>query len=309
MESEFVRWLRTRLPASEWLGLGPGDDAALLRLGASGQAVVTTDLLVDSVHFRLGTDHPRRIGRKLLAVNLSDLAAMAAEPVAVVVSLCIPNSGGLALAKELYEGLLPLAEEFQIAIAGGDTNCWDGPLVIDCTAIGRPTDRGLLRRDGGRAGDALLVTGAFGGSFLGKQFDFTPRIREALHLNRDYQLHAGMDCSDGLALDASRLAEASGCGLVLDLAAVPIAAAADQMAASSQRTPLAHALGDGEDFELLLAVPADEARRLLADQPLETPLTQVGEFVEELGLFQREDAGRKPLAASGYLHDDTSHTQ
>lgn len=302
MESEFVRWLRTRLPASEWLGLGPGDDAALLRLGASGQAVVTTDLLVDSVHFRLGIDHPRRIGRKLLAVNLSDLAAMAAEPVAVVVSLCVPTSDGLALAKELYEGLIPLAEEFHVAIAGGDTNCWAGPLVINCTAIGRPTDRGLLRRHGAQAGDVLLVTGAFGGSFLGKQFDFTPRVREALQLNRDYRLHAGMDCSDGLALDAGRLAEASGCGLVLDGAAVPVAAAADELAATSGRTPLEHALGDGEDFELLLAVAADEARRLLDDQPLETPITQIGEFIEELGLFQREGENRKPLAPTGFLH-------
>jgi len=302
MESEFVRWLRTRLPSSERLGLGPGDDAALLRLGTPGEAVVSTDLLVDTVHFRVGTDHPRRIGRKALAVNLSDLAAMAAEPVAAVFSICVPKREGLALAQELYEGLIPLAEEFNVAIAGGDTNSWDGPLVIDCTVIGRPTEHGPLLRSGARPGDWLLVTGAFGGSILGKQFDFTPRIREALQLHRDYTLHASMDCSDGLALDASRLAEESGCGVAFDLATVPIDPAAEQLAQQDSRTPREHALGDGEDFELILAVPAEVAIRLIDEQPLVTPLTKVGEFIQERGLFSEESGSRELLGAIGFLH-------
>lgn len=300
MESEFVDWLRTRLPSGERLGLGPGDDAALLRLGATSEAVVTADLLVDSVHFRVATDHPRRIGRKALAVNLSDLAAMAAEPLAAIISISIPKSAGIALAKELYEGLIPLAEEFHCLIAGGDTCSWDGPLVINITAIGRPTPHGLLLRSGARPGDRLLVTGQFGGSLGGHQFDFTPRVREALELNAKYTLNAGMDCSDGLALDASRMAEASGCGLRIDPARVPIR---DAARVAADRTPLEHALGDGEDFELLLAVPPDEAARILADQPLAIPITDVGEFLEQPGLWQPSDTGSLvPLAASGFLH-------
>src|SRR5690606_13447043 len=149
-------------------------------------------------------------------------------------------------AVELYRGMIPLAEQYGVAIAGGDTNSWDGPLAITVTAFGRVTERGPLTRSGARPGDLLLVTGALGGSILGRHLRVEPRVREALLLNERYELTAGMDISDGLALDASRLAAASRCGVALRLDSIPISGDAVELAERDGKTPLAHALGDGE---------------------------------------------------------------
>src|SRR5205085_12612300 len=122
--------------------------------------------------------------------------------------------------------------EFNCPIAGGDTNSWDGPLVISVTALGEvPRERRWLR-SGARLGDAILVTGRFGGSILGRQFDFQPRVWEALWLAENATVHAAMDVSDGLSLDLARLCEASGCGALLDLTSIPIAAAANQLSSN-----------------------------------------------------------------------------
>ncbi len=304
MESEFVRWLRTRLPSSPLVRVGPGDDAAVLQASdAAGEQVVTCDLLCDGVHFRVGTDNARRIGRKALAVNLSDLAAMAAMPVAGFFAVALPRDRSVC-AEELYEGILPLAEEFSLAMAGGDTNVWDGPLVISITLIGRCAGGASLLRSGARPGDHLLVTGQFGGSLLGHQFDFQPRIREALWLCEHYSLHAGIDCSDGLLLDASRMAEESECGVVIDLQSVPIAEAAVMMAKRQGDTnsALEHALADGEDFELLLAVPQKDAQKIIQSQPLDVSLRCIGTFIEQPGLWQATDAAPIPLEPRGFLH-------
>lgn len=283
--------------------MGPGDDAAVLDLGRRAECVITVDLLTEGVDFRLGETSLERIGRKALAVNLSDLAAMAARPLAAVVALALPRTAALETAIGLYGGLLPLAERFQTAIAGGDTNTWDGPLAISLTLVGQTTDRAVLRRDGARPGDAIVVTGAFGGSILGKQFDFDPRVEEALLLNERCDLHAGMDVSDGLSLDLSRLCAASRCGAMLDLAAIPIAAAGIELARGDRLLALEHALSDGEDFELLFALSMTDARRLVEEQPLDVPLTIIGEFVAEPGLWQRlPDGKRRELAPRGYLH-------
>jgi thiamine-monophosphate kinase len=312
MESQFIAWLRDRLCGHRRLRLGPGDDAAVLRLADRSQCVVTTDLLTDGVDFVLSRTEARRVGHKALGVNLSDLAAMAARPVAAVVALALPRQGGLELAKQLYEGMLPLAERFDLAIAGGDTNTWDGPLVIAVTAIGETTERGPLVRSGALVGDRIVVTGQFGGSILGRHLDVEPRVAEALLLHERYELHAGIDCSDGLSLDLSRLCAESGCGAVIDLDRVPIAAAAVELAINSPGrkagvgalTALDHALSDGEDFELILAVPPDEAARMIAEQPLPgVRLTDIGEFVAEQGLGQRDAVGDiAPLRPQGWEH-------
>ena len=319
-EAEFVRWLSERLPQSKNLTLPMGDDGALLAPTATdinpAQIVATTDLLSDGIDFRLGEVDPQRIGRKALAVNLSDLAAMAARPLAVVMASALPSQssagwlpakydsqpdrpqGVLELAKSLYEGMLPLAERFNVPIAGGDTNLHDGPLVLSGTALGTVTREGPLTRSGGQPGDRLLVTGTVGGSLAAHQFDFTPRIEEALQLNAAYELHAGLDISDGLAIDAARLATSSGCGAAIDLDRLPISAAAHLL-----DNPVEHALADGEDFELLLAVPPQEAVRLLAEGPLACGLTDIGELVSQTGLWQRSADGKlAPLAATGWLH-------
>ncbi|MCE9526487.1 MAG: thiamine-phosphate kinase [Planctomycetales bacterium] len=305
MERDFLRRLLPRLPGHPRLLLGPGDDAALLALAKDNACVVTTDMLMDGVDFELGQCDVKRIGRKSLAVNLSDLAAMAARPVGVVISLALPRKGGEELAFQFYKGLLPLAVEFETAIAGGDTNSWDGPLVISITAIGEVIPGKEWRRSGARPGDEILVTGSFGGSILGKHFDFTPRVREALLLAEQYDIDAAMDVSDGLSLDLSRMCEASGCGAVLDLKQVPIAPAAFELASQKQDglTPPDHALADGEDFELILAAAPEVAAKLLATQPLGVPLTSIGKFVKESGMWQETTEGtRQPLAPRGYEH-------
>jgi thiamine-monophosphate kinase len=313
MEAEFIRWLCERVPSHASLPLGLGDDAAVLSLAGRSDIVITTDLLSDGVDFDLAAVSPRLVGRKALAVNLSDLAAMAARPLAAVVSIALPRSGAssqlpLDLAKLIYDGLLSLAVEFGVALAGGDTNTHDGSLVISVTALGALTERGPLTRRGGRVGDKLLVTGTLGGSILGHHFDFTPRIREALLLHERYELHAGMDISDGLALDLSRLAAESGCGAVIQTDHLPISDAARQLARGEsaidvEQAAVRHALGDGEDFELLLAVPSTAADAILRDQPLECPITCVGELVAGEGLWQQTTrSARIPLEPTGWQH-------
>jgi thiamine-monophosphate kinase len=302
MEFELIEWLARRVPSYADLPVGIGDDAAVV--ATTGQTLVTVDMLNDLVDFDLRRDSPRRIGRKALAVNLSDIAAMAGRPTAAVVSLALPRDGGLALARELYEGMLPLAERYRVAIAGGDTNSWEGPLALSITLLGAVSPRGPLQRSMARPGDRILVTGEFGGSILGHHFDFEPRVEEAQMLHARYELHAGIDVSDGLSLDLSRICRASGCGAVMDLQRVPVSAAAEELAAQDGKSALEHALSDGEDFELVLAVPPEVAEHILAEQPLGAlRVTDVGEFVAEHGLWSRATGGREPLEPKGYQHE------
>jgi len=308
IEREFVNWLQANLPASKHLRLGVGDDASVLRWADGRDVVVTIDSIHDQIDFILSDVEPALVGHKALGVNLSDLAAMAAEPVAAVVSLVLPRPGtgrytAFDLATELYRGMLPLAEEFAVAIAGGDTNTWEGPLVISVTAIGRTTARGPLTRSGARAGDYLLVTGRLGGSILGRHLRVAPRVREALLLHERYQLHAGIDISDGLSLDAMRMGEASGCGVALQLEAIPISPDAQRLAATTGKLPLDHALADGEDFELLLAAPPEVADEIVRQQAISVPITWIGRFIPQQGMWQLGEAGDlKPLAPKGYEH-------
>lgn len=301
MERELIDWLRKRVPPDPRLPLGLDDDAALVK--SSRDVVVTVDALMDGVDFDLTLVDARRAGRKALAVNLSDLAAMAARPTVALVSLVLPRHDGLELARQLFEGLLPLAERHAVGIAGGDVNSWDGRLAISVTAMGEPTSRGVWTRGGARPGDWIVVTGSFGGSLLGRHLDFEPRVNEALLLAERYEIHAATDVSDGLGLDLSHVAESSGVGFVLELAAVPVAADAIALAQSDGRAPLDHALADGEDFELILALSPDEAQRLLRDQPLDIPLTRIGQFTADGGFVQvAADGARAPFAPRGWEH-------
>ena len=305
MEFEFIRWLQSRLPGHPGLEVAAGDDAAVLRLAAGERAVLAVDMLTDGVDFELSQVSPERVGRKALAVNLSDLAAMAARPLAAVVALALPRVGALELAKTLYEGLLPLAERYNLAIAGGDTNTWDGPLVISVTVVGEAAAGGPVLRSGAKPGDWIVVSGRFGGSRLGHHLDFEPRVAEALWLAARYPVHALIDCSDGLSLDLARVAEASGCGAVVELPRIPLAEAARAWAAKANdgSTPLDHALCDGEDFELIAAIEPEAASELLASQPLDCGLSCIGQFVADKGLWQVDASGkRRPLAPRGYEH-------
>lgn len=303
-ENAFVAWLRGQTQPSARVLLGPGDDTAALAWG-KGTCLITADMLLEGSCFTLEGSPIQvagvppasayRVGRKAMAVNLSDIAAMAGVPVAAVVSVGLPRRGGRALAEELYRGLRDVADEFGVAIVGGDTNTWDGPLVINVTVQGEPGPAGIIRRSGARVGDWLMVTGALGGSIRGKHLDFAPRVREALELASLVGLHAMMDLSDGLGADLPRLCAESGVGAVVRAASVP----------RTEGASLEAALGDGEDFELLFAVGEKDGRRLLADQPITgVKLSAVGEVVPE-GLWLEKDGALVPLPRVGWEHEMT----
>lgn len=304
MENEFLNSLPTLLPGSPQVALGVGDDAALLNIPSGEQLVVTTDMLTDGVHFALAEHSPEQVGRKSLAVNLSDLAAMAAKPLAAFVALNVPSDIASAeFSRQLLRGMLPLANTHNCPIAGGDTNVTAGPLTISVTVLGSVAGNTAWLRSGAQPGDTLLVTGKLGGSLLGHHMTFEPRVSEALTLRDAYDIHAAMDISDGLALDLSRLLGQSGCGATLNLPCIPIAPASIDRAHTSGKTPLEHALGDGEDFELLLAAAPEVAKQMLADAPLACGLTDIGQCNAELGLRGRDAAGNEsPLAATGFEH-------
>jgi thiamine-monophosphate kinase len=299
-EFAFIDWLRRRTPTAARVRVGPGDDTAVVDWSTSHPLLITTDMLLEGSCFLLEQAGPRRVGRKAMAVNLSDVAAMAGIPVAAVVSVGLPRQGGRALAEELYLGLREMADAFDTAIVGGDTNSWDGPLVINVALLGEATAHGPVRRKGAKLGDWLLTTGSFGGSIRGKHLDFTPRVREALQLHEAAPLHAMIDVSDGLAADVWHLCEESDCGAVLHAGSIPIAPAVEGI--QDGQSPLDHALGDGEDFELVFAVAPEDGQRLLEQQPVPgVTLARIGECVEQ-GLWLEEMGHRRPLEPRGYVH-------
>lgn len=298
-EFEYIAWLRAQTPADARVRIGPGDDCAALA-PPSRELLVTTDMLMDGTDFVLAEIGPRRAGRKAMAVNLSDIAAMAGTPTAAVVSVALPR-GGRELAQELYLGLREVTDEFGVALVGGDTNSWNGPLVISVTALGEATARGPVRRSGAHPGDWLFVTGPLGGSILGHHLDFMPRVREALALHNTVDLRAMLDISDGLAADLNHICEESRCGAVLFAEEIPISDAARELSRTSGLTPLAHALGDGEDFELVFAVSPADGKKLLREPPI-PGLAKIGVCVEA-GLWLEAGGVRTPLAPTGWVHD------
>jgi len=307
LEHSFIAWAKQRASRLAQVKVGIGDDAAVLV--ADHPMVVTTDSLCDGTHFILSECGPRAVGRKLAGVNLSDLAAMAAVPKALFLSLCLPNSLGgndkanqpSSLAVEIFEGVYEYAERFQVAIAGGDTNVWSGPLVVHMTAIGEAPTKGPWLRSGARPNDLIVVSGELGGSLLGRHLNVEPRIELARQLHERCDIHAATDISDELGIDLLSIASASGCGAELVLDKIPIAAAAHLMSKTSGRTPLDHALGDGEDFELLFAISPQDAAKLPAEMD-GIPLTVIGKFSSRTGLWGREGSRVRQIPPKGYSH-------
>jgi thiamine-monophosphate kinase len=300
MEQSFVAWAKMRARRLPQVKLGIGDDAAVLAC-TGDDIVITTDTLMDGVHFKSEDVSGERIGRKLIGANLSDLAAMAAEPVAVFLSFCFPRNTNQQLAADIYEGVCQVAEQFQVAVAGGDTNCWDGPLVLGLTAVGRTVDGVVWTRSGAQPDDLIVVTGPLGGSIAGKNLDFTPRIELARQLRGHVSIHAAMDISDGLSTDLLRLCDASHCGAVLDLNTIPCTPEAETLSQTSGRTPVEHALGDGEDFELLLTLPESELANFVAVAG-KSNCHVVGKITSRTGLWAKENSHIRQLAATGYVH-------
>lgn len=298
-ELALIDWIRAHVTRAPECQLSIGDDCAIWH-PSGAPLLLTTDVVMEGVDFRLDDTSPRLIGRKALAVNLSDIAAMAGRPRAALVGVALPKSRGFEFACELHAGMQALADEFDMAIIGGDTNTWDGPLVVSVTLMGEATERGAVRRSGARPGDWLFVTGELGGSLRGHHLTFAPRVREALELHRSVDLHAMIDLSDGLAADLHHLLDESHVGATIVAEKLPISAAARQM--QDARTPLEHALSDGEDFELLFAVAAEEGRRLQAGFR-GVPLTYIGEIEATPGCRLRQAEGTLcELPRGGWEH-------
>jgi len=244
-EQQFIDWVTAGPRAA--LPVGPGDDCALLHDGT----VIGLDTVVEGVHFAPGTDLAR-VARKALGACLSDVCAMGAVAESVLVSAQLPPGlDGRALA----DGLALWAARFAVSIAGGDTvSTAPGALALAVTACGRlPPGAQPWRRAGAQLGDLLVVSGPLGGSRGGRHLDVRPRADTVAWIRcHDCTVHAAIDLSDGLAADLPRLTEASGVGARVQAAAVPIHADARALP-----SPLTAALGDGEDFELLLALAPD----------------------------------------------------
>ncbi len=301
-EFELIDWIRGRVTPHPRVDVGIGDDAAVMAAPFKPvQTLVTVDMLMEGVDFLLPDASGRRIGHKALAVNLSDIAAMAGRPVAAFVSVALPRRGGMQLAQEIQQGIQTLAAQFDVALPGGDTNTWDGPLVISIMVHGEPTGRGPVLRSGAKVGDWIMATGAFGGSIHGRHLDFVPRLNEAETLNKCVALNAMLDVSDGLVADLRHILEESHVGAVLDLDAVPISP--DVSKGTDKRSPLEHALSDGEDFELLFTVSPAEGARLLASPPFSTRLTHLGEITAGGELLFRNVTGElQPAPVMGWKH-------
>ena len=321
-ELALIERIAARTTLHPGTALGIGDDAAVIDLG--GPAVVTHDMLVEDVHFRLGTTGLRDLGARAVAVNLSDLAAMGAEPVAVIVGLGLPRGfSDDGRADALSAGVEDEAAAHGVTVAGGDVTA--APvLVIGVTAIGRPAPGvAPLRRSGARPGDLLCVTGALGASAAGLALLEDPSLLPSLpqrgalvaaHLRPVPRLAAGralaaggaramMDLSDGLGLDAGRLGRASGVRARIDLADVPLAAGVAEVARALGREPSLMAATGGDDYELLAAVPPDRLDALRG--ALDVPLTVVGTLVGgEPGAELRDAAGGLVTpAVVGWEHD------
>ena len=314
MPGEFalVDRIRARVRARADVVLGIGDDAAILRVPAGHDLVVSCDTLVPGVHFPTETA-PADIGWKALAVNLSDLAAMAATPAWCTLALTLPDADG-EWVDAFLDGFLELAEQHAVTLVGGDTT--RGPLSITITAHGFVPDGQALRRDGARAGDEVWVTGSIGDAAgalaqwrargpssakLRHRLDRpTPRIDAGLALRG--LATAGIDLSDGLAADLGHVLKASGVGARIDLGRLPTSRTLAGHFDPAQRWPLQ--LSGGDDYELCFTAPASAALAIeRAMASCEVTATVVGVLVAEPGLrFTTPEGEDYTPAVAGFQH-------
>ena len=287
--------------------MGAGDDCAVLDLGlADRQVLFKTDAVVEGVHFTRATP-PEKVGHKALARCLSDVAAMAGTPTAALVTLALPPRFDVTYVDAVNAGLGALAKCWHVAIAGGETTTNPGGILISIALIGTVRKNRTLLRSGSRAGDALFVTGELGGSLAGKHLDFQPRLAEAQWLAEHFPVHAMIDISDGLAGDLRHLMHAGNVGAEILSRVIPISRAAKLQARSESSTkpPLLAALTDGEDFELLFAVPSNQAVPLLDAWKKQFPklkLSCIGKMTAQPGLTIRDKDGLRELNLKGYAH-------
>ncbi|MFP3938082.1 MAG: thiamine-phosphate kinase [Phycisphaerae bacterium] len=300
-EDDFLEWIRSRgVSQPKRVPVGPGDDCAVVGLGGE-RLVLTTDQLLCGVHFTEDIE-PRLVGRKAMNRGLSDVAAMAAVPVCAVATLAAPPDFPRESAEGVYTGLREAGDAFDCPLVGGDVAGWKGPLALSVTVAAAPGSTGWVLRSGAKVGDAVCVTGSFGGAWKGRRhLEFTPRIAEAKALAENYRLHSMIDVSDALSLDLWRICRSSGVGAELFASAVPVS---DEVPAGDDAERLSAALGDGEDYELLFTLCEADANRLIEDNPLDVPVARVGRIIAEQNLALVDpDGGRRPATPTGWEHE------
>jgi thiamine-monophosphate kinase len=306
-EFELIASLTAGLPTNASVIAGAGDDCAVLDWGQPDKVLLLkTDAVVEGVHF-LASAEPEQIGHKALARCLSDVAAMAGRPLAAVVTLALPKGFDPEFIKRIYAGMNTLARQHEVAIVGGETTTNPERLLISVALLGEARRSKCVMRSGAKAGDALFVTGELGGSLEGKHLIFEPRLEEGRWLAEHFEIHAMIDLSDGLAGDLRHLMERSQTGAELLARAIPISKAARVRAKSgpTAKPPLAAALTDGEDFELLFAVAAHDAVPLADAWRKQFPnlrLSCIGKMSSAPGLKLLDGRGSHLLEAHGYVH-------
>ncbi|WP_430398621.1 thiamine-phosphate kinase [Ferrovibrio sp.] len=323
-EFELIEKYLAPLSAGLLGAFGLRDDAACLAVPAGQELVLTSDAFVSGIHF-LDSDGPERIARKLLRVNLSDLAAKGAKPYAYQLSLGLPGSPEEGWIAAFTAGLAADQAAFGIQLSGGDTVRSPGGLVLSITALGLVPAGGMIRRNGARAGDALFVTGSIGDAWLGLEAKLGRlALTGAAARHCDQRLHlpeprlgfgrglrglanAAMDVSDGLLQDAGHLSRTAGLGAVIDTAAVPLS---EPVRAFPDLVPrlLPKLLAGGDDYEILFAAPPEMASAIQAlGEATATPVTRIGAIVPEPGLWLQDAAGQRLLlnqgqGSGGYQH-------
>ena len=318
MASEFdlIRRFFTRLTPGAALGIG--DDAALLRFGSGMELAVSTDMLVSGTHFFSDTD-PFLLGHKTLAVNLSDMAAMGAQPRWATLALALPEVNEAWL-KKFSDGFFSLAHQFGVELIGGDTT--RGPLNLSVTIMGEVPQGAALRRDGSQVGDEIWVSGKLGDATLAlahlrkevqlSEEDFSacaialyrPQARVALGLALRGVAHSAIDVSDGLLADLGHILERSGMGAIIEWDSLPVSDVLRTLSASSCGVARRCVLAGGDDYELCFTAPTIN-RKVIENisQQLELPLTRIGAIVAGSGCtVQAANGSNINIEDSGYDH-------
>jgi thiamine-monophosphate kinase len=300
-EDDITGWFKQQRELSPAeIPIGIGDDMAQIALGDGGSALITTDMLLDGTHFDIKTAGLERVGYKSMAASLSDCAAMATIPVAAVVAVGLPPGFSERELKELHAGVVRAADKYRCPLVGGDITSWKGAgrLVVCVSMLSKPGDKPPVCRNGAKVGDVICVTSSLGGSGRRKHLDFEPRVHEALEIARIANLHAMMDLSDGLSTDLNRICSQSGVGAMIEASALPISEDA-----RAQADPMAAALNEGEDFELLFTLSSDQWDKLQERWRDPVSLTAVGRITGtgrmEIRMPDGQVADLKPM---GYEH-------